>query len=326
MTFAHSATHFTPASRKFSTLRVRSTSSTNVLAIKNKSLNLKTSNLLAWLLTWKKGTLAYLFLCLTFFLYPASAEAQRCPSTHIDRQARIKYVHDGDTVVLENGDKIRLIGINAPEIARRARYRTNRKIPDKAEPYGNAARDFLKQLLPKHTAVALQYGRDRKDHYGRTLAHLFLPDGSNIQVLLLKKGLASALMIPPNTDYARCYLKVEKQARCQKVGLWSSKHSILSGTRLKSGVKGFHLVMGKVTHVDNDAKGIWIHLKGRLTLGIRPENFHLFGIRKRRTFTRSLIGKNLLVRGWLNKSHHHQLYMRIRHPLSLEVVDKNSCL
>ncbi len=310
--FAHSATLSILANRKSLILRVRSTSSTDVLATKSKILNL---------LTWKKGTQAYLFLCLTFLLPPASAGAQRCPATHIDRHAQIKYVHDGDTITLENGDKIRLIGINAPEVARKPGYGTTRRITRKAEPYGDAARDYLKHLLPKHTAITLQYGKDRKDHYGRTLAHLFLADGRNIQVLLLKKGLASALMIPPNTDYARCYLKVEKQARCQKIGLWSNKNSILPSTQIKPGSRGFHLVRGKVTHIDRNTNGIWVQL-GKLTLGIRPKNFNLFDIKK----LKSLTGKTLLVRGWLNRYHHNQFYMRIRHPLAIEVIDKNSCL
>jgi len=283
----------------------------------------------------KKGTFRCLFFALTFvpafvlayalsLLYSPVVFAKNtldggniCPAKHIDQQAKVRYVHDGDTIVLKNGDKIRLIGINAAEVARKQKNKMK-----KAEPYANAARDYLKQLLPKNTNIQLQFGQDKKDHYGRTLAHVFLKSGKNVQATLLKQGLASAIVFPPNDSLANCYLKIEKQARCEKLALWSQSTHILPSQQVTSSTKGFHLIQGKVTHIETNQHGIWIKLAGDITLGIRPQNQHLFDI----NYIKSLTGKVLLARGWLNKGKNNRPYMRIRHPLSLEIVSKNTCL
>jgi len=279
----------------------------------------------------KKGTFRCLFFVPAFvlaytlsLLYApiifAGATLDRgnsCPAKHIDQQAKVQYVHDGDTVVLKNGDKIRLIGINTPEVASQQKNKTQ-----KAEPYANAARDYLKQRLHKNTNIQLQLGENKKDRYGRTLAHIFLDSGENIQAALLKQGLASAIVIPPNDSLANCYLKIEQQARCQKLALWSQKTHVLLSQQVTPSTKGFHLVQGKVTRIETNRHGIWIKLTGNVTLGIRPQNQQLFDIQR----ITSLTDKVILARGWLNKDKNNRPYMRIKHPLSLEIVNKNTCL
>ena len=224
----------------------------------------------------------------------------------------MKYVHDGDTLTLQNGDRIRLIGINAPEVAKKSHP---------AEAFGNAARDYLRQRLPKGTVIKLQFGADKKDHYGRTLAHVFLPDGENMQAELLQQGLASTLVMPPNTALAPCYQRIEKQARCHKTGLWSEKQAILASEQLAAGSKSFHRIKGRVERVEDNRQGIWIHLAGDVTVGVRPENRALFDADQ----LLSLKGKTLLVHGWLNKSRYSRFYIRVRHPLALEILDNHGC-
>lgn len=259
---------------------------------------------------YRRGTLACLFLCLSLLLQTAQA-APVCPALHIDRRASIKYVHDGDTVTLKNGEKVRLIGINAPELARRSRSHSLQK----AEPYANAARDYLQQLLPANTPILLQIGTEKKDHYGRTLAHLFLTNGENIQVKLLQHGLASTLTIPPDTSLANCYVQVERRARCRKTGLWSQPSTIISSRMIKPDTSGFHLLHGKVKRIEINHQGYWIHLAGQVTVGIRPANEDLFN----RQQIEALKGKTILVRGWLHQNRKGGFYMRIRHPLAIEV-------
>jgi len=261
---------------------------------------------------WKKGTLTCLFFALGFLQLSTAEASPTCPASHIDRQASIKYVHDGDTVTLTSGEKIRLIGINAPEVARNSKKHRLQK----AEPYANAARDYLKKLLRPHTRVQLQLGQDKKDHYGRTLAHLFLTNGNNIQLELLNKGLASALTIPPNTAMAECYMAAEKQARCHRAGLWSDPSTLLASWKIKAGTHGFHLIKGKVEQIEVNAKGVWLHLEGHLTLGIRPKELGLFDLQR----LHALKNRVVLARGWLHQGRHRGFYMRIRHPLALQVV------
>ena len=71
----------------------------------------------------KKGAIWRLFLCSLYFLagfiYSSAALADsNCSSDYYDETTNIRYIHDGDTLHLSDGRKVRLIGINTPELAR----------------------------------------------------------------------------------------------------------------------------------------------------------------------------------------------------------------
>ncbi len=87
-------------------------------------------------------------------------------------------VIDGDTIVVLNDTHVRLLGINTPE---------------KKEKYYNEAKDFLGNLVLNKT-IMLEYGKDRKDKYGRTLAYVFL-GGKNINIEQVKNGLANVYIL-----------------------------------------------------------------------------------------------------------------------------------
>lgn len=99
---------------------------------------------------------------------------------------RVTRVIDGDTVVLENNERVRLLGINAPEIE-------NRYHP--GEPGGLDAKKWLQAKLQGRN-VYLEHDQQKYDHYRRILAHLYLPDGEHINLSLVEKGLAAASPIP----------------------------------------------------------------------------------------------------------------------------------
>ncbi|MBI2969765.1 MAG: thermonuclease family protein, partial [Gammaproteobacteria bacterium] len=98
---------------------------------------------------------------------------------------------DGDTVALAGGERVRLIGIDAPEVGR-----------DGAASQAGAedATAALVNLVQEEGGgfVGLVHGRERRDTHGRLLAHLFLRDGTNVQARLLAEGFAVPLIIPPN--------------------------------------------------------------------------------------------------------------------------------
>jgi endonuclease YncB( thermonuclease family) len=273
----------------------------------------------------KKDALQRLFLCprvllpLSFLLCLSLSQAAlaatagiACASEQFDESAKIRYIHDGDTLHLVDGRKIRLIGINTPELAR-----DNKP----AEPYALAATDALKSLFKNDKSIKLLYGKDKKDHYGRTLAHALLPDGQNVQAILLKQGLARVITIPPNTRFASCYLEMEHQARCDKTGLWQNAN-IIEAKQLDNSHIGFQLVQGRVESIHNNDKGIWLDLDNKLTIGIRPENQALFDVRT----IDKLLHQSVIVRGWVNRSDKTTpYYVRIRHPLSIQLANTYSC-
>ena len=260
----------------------------------------------------KKGIYGCLFLCLP--AVAAGADDVSCPATQIDEYAVVRYVHDGDTVRLRDGRKVRLIGINAPELA----------IDDKpAQVLATEARDALRETINAHgSRVGLIFGKQRKDHYGRTLAHLFDLQGEDLQIRLLEKGLATALTIPPNDRYSDCYREIEHVARCRHSGLWSlPDFASTTTTQLGADASGFRLINAKVVHVSQNAKGIWLTLSGGVLVGIHTGDLAAFD----QDELLALKGEPIRVRGWLQPKKQHggkhdiRFYLRIRHPAALEI-------
>jgi len=269
-----------------------------------------------------KGAFKRLFLCLLFFITTAAlaepADTKKtCSSELYDETSSVKYVHDGDTLRLNDGRKVRLIGINTPELGHKDKT---------AEPFSTEAKKALQSLLKDNKSITLLYGKDNKDHYGRILAHGFLANGQNVQAILLEKGLATAIIIPPNTQYAACYLELENTARCSKKGLWQNT-KLIKAKKLETRHKGFQLVQGKVKSININKKGIWLNIDNRLTIGIRPDNQSLFAIKA----INEMLNKTIIVRGWLNKNRagksnkSNPFYMRVRHPLSIQSASTFAC-
>ena len=127
----------------------------------------------------------------------------------------VTRVVDGDTFWIDNGstggEKIRLIGIDAPE---------SRKTGTKEIGYfGAEAKAYLKTML-EGQKVRLEFDVDRKDKYKRTLAYAYLRNGVFINENMIAEGYAFVLTIPPNVKFSDHFIAKQKKARSQKKGLW----------------------------------------------------------------------------------------------------------
>lgn len=91
-------------------------------------------------------------------------------------------VVDADTIDLDGGERIRLIGVDAPETRHPSRGR---------EPCGPEASAFVKQLV-EGTAVRLAYDWERYDNNKRTLAYVILADGTFLNAEIIRQGYAHA--------------------------------------------------------------------------------------------------------------------------------------
>ena len=253
----------------------------------------------------------YGLLCLATAYQPLWADTV-CSSRQYDETTSIKYIHDGDTLHLKDGRKVRLIGINTPEIAHGEKT---------AEPFSYRAKDALSGLFSDDKTISLIYGNDKYDRYKRLLAHAFTGDGENVQATLLKLGLARSVTFPPNTQFSSCYKQQERKARCARAGLWK-KTPLLSAENIRDKDIGFQLIRGKLNKISINKKGIWLKLDNTLTIGIRPDDKQLFDI----DAIRALLEKDIVVRGWLNKSKYKTpYYMRIRHPSSIQSAEIFAC-
>jgi micrococcal nuclease len=127
---------------------------------------------------------------------------------------RVIEVVDGDTIIVAfaNGatDTVRLLGVDTPET----------KHPTKGvECFGPEAAAFTtRRLLGR--VVRLESDVERRDVYGRRLAYVRL-DGERFNDVLLRRGYARFLVIPPNDAHGRDLLAAELDARRHRRGLWA---------------------------------------------------------------------------------------------------------
>jgi len=122
---------------------------------------------------------------------------------------RIERVTDGDTINLDGLGKVRLIGIDTPEVY------------GGVECYGREASEFTKDLLPPGRRVYYELGVEDRDRYGRALAYVWLHDGRFLNRVLVERGYAQPLTIPPNVDFEDLFRRAARRSRRLARGLWA---------------------------------------------------------------------------------------------------------
>lgn len=133
-------------------------------------------------------------------------EAGRCgPRTGV-----VTRIVDGDTVELASGEKVRFLMVDTPETTSGA-----------TDCYGQEAKAYTTSLLLDQT-VTLEYDVECEDRYGRLLAYVSV-SGREINTLLVERGYACVLHIPPNgEDRVSEFETLEYQARSLGIGVWGA--------------------------------------------------------------------------------------------------------
>lgn len=123
--------------------------------------------------------------------------------------AKVVKVVDGDTLILSNGEKIRLIGVDTPEIAH----------PLKPIQYfAKEAGSFTKKMV-EGKKVRLEFDRQERGKYDRLLAYVYLKDGTFLNAEIIKQGYGFAYTKFP-FKYLEEFKQHEKEAEKNKRGLW----------------------------------------------------------------------------------------------------------
>ena len=214
------------------------------------------------------------------------------------------YVYDGDTFRTDDGTRVRLLGINAPEVA-------HHDAP--GQPLGEKASLRLRALIGGRE-VRLQTDAVRHDVYGRLLAHVYRRDGTWIDGELVSEGLAHVYIFPPNFRHAAALLKDEDTARAQKLGIWAvPRFQVLTAAEVtRSHVGQFRVIEGRIDHVAKSGLGFRM---GRLHVSI-PRAY-------RRYFPGRLnlaAGSHVRVRGVLRLSDRGWLYLALHSPFELSKI------
>lgn len=231
----------------------------------------------------------------------AAAEVETC-APHAGTAERVAEVLDGETVRLEDGREVRLVGALAPRPARL----------DSAAadwPPAREARRALEALVGGRR-VTLRYEGRRQDRYGRLLAQLTVESGAGtawVQARLVGDGLARAYALPGNAGCIKALIAAEQAARAARRGLWGTDVFAIDAAGETEGLlrRGgqFAIVEGRVAAVGRTQQAVYIN----------------FGADWRRDFTASLPhrlvtrtpggaeriaalpGRQVRVRGWIER-------------------------
>jgi endonuclease YncB( thermonuclease family) len=243
------------------------------------------------------------------FLAPTwTAAAPTCEAAPGGRALTVRHVHDGDTLILEDGRRLRLTGVDTPEVARDGKP---------AEPLADQARQHLRQMLGREPRLRLLADRESADRYGRHLAHAYLPDGGSVQRELLAAGLAVLHLVPPNTLNAACYAAAEAGARQARRGLWAlPQYQPVAAEQLPADSEGYRLVRGRVAHVGESRDAIWLNLEGGIALRLDRDSVPAFGVQAWNAWR----GRQVEARGKLRR-HDDGWRMTILHPHALQRLD-----
>ena len=141
-------------------------------------------------------------ICLIILFSPALVPAM---DAH-----HVKRVVDGDTLLLDNNQFVRYIGINAPEV-----HNGNGSV----EPFGIEAKNNNARLLGNRE-VYIAYGEEKSDRYGRGLVYVYTHERIFINKVMLEQGWAYCLFTPPNHRYHDLFLKSQRLAMQGKQGVW----------------------------------------------------------------------------------------------------------
>ncbi|MDF1588329.1 MAG: thermonuclease family protein [Gammaproteobacteria bacterium] len=215
----------------------------------------------------------------------------------------VAKVYDGDTIILKNGQHVRLLGINTPEIDSHFHQ---------GEQGGEQAKKWLQQKIESRD-VYLEFDQQQRDKYDRTLAHVFLENGEHINQSLLESGLAILSIIPPNLRYSDALQQAQLKAEHNNLGNWAlpayqtktvePNHSVSIET-------GWHRFKVKPQQIKQTRKYVRLVLTKNLDIRIAKTDSVLF------PDLSNYLNQLIEVRGWVSRQNDHYSIL-IRHPSAL---------
>ena len=251
------------------------------------------------------GRLSAPFAFLVVLLWGGVVNAA-CRPTGPSAQATVAHHYDGDTLRLADGRRVRLLGIDTPEM----NYR--RGVP---QPLARQALARTQSLLPRGGPVRLTRDRQAQDRYGRELAHAFRPDGSSVEETLLREGLAVAFILPPNVALADCLLAAERDARSARRGLWSLPAYRPQPAASVPADGNYHLVRGHITSAQRRGDWVLLQLDRRLQLRIARADWPAFAPADHLAWR----GRTVIARGKI-QAYRGRPQLRLWHPSQIELT------
>lgn len=241
------------------------------------------------------------------------------PCAGLERGPRgtVTAVRDGDTVMLDSGEMIRLIGIQAPKLPLGR--------PDfEPWPLAGQAKSAL-EVLTLGQSVVLYYGPTRRDRHDRVLGHLVLADtGQWVQAEMIGAGMARVYSFPDNRVCLSQLLDMERDARLARRGLWHHPYYDLRDARHPDTLlplEGrYELVEGRVLKAERVGRRVYLNFgrvwKDDFTVVIETAGLRQF--EKSGLDPLAFADKVVRVRGWVNVLDGPR--MEVTHPEQIELL------
>ena len=223
-------------------------------------------------------------------------------------------VVDGDTLVLDDGTRVRLVGIMAPKLPLgRPEFHT--------EPLAEQAKAALAELTMGRR-LTLSYGGRRLDRYGRALAHLHDESGVWIQGEMLRRGLARVYTFSDNRAVIGEMLAFEAEARAGARGVWAlDSFRVIDAADTADRIGSYQIVEGRVLAAAIVGRRAYLNFgddyRDDFTISIAPRDVTAF--RRSGVDPLSLEGRGVRVRGWLKSLNGPMI--DVTHPEQIEVLD-----
>lgn len=252
-------------------------------------------------------------------LTSASVATLACDQLRMEPGGIVTAVTDGDTVILDDGRVVRMIGTQAP------------KLPlDRPDfptwPLAPEARAALAEVaLNRH--VRLGFGGETVDRYGRVLAHVFVdgPEGEVwAQQAMVLKGLARVYSFPDNRACLDLLFAAEGRARLAGLGIWSDPYYSTRAANapgdLLARAGQYELVEGRVLLAERSGGRVYLNFgrfwKEDFTVVIEAPALRIFASAGMDPLV--LEGALLRVRGWVDDRDGPRI--EVTHPEQIEVL------
>lgn len=242
-------------------------------------------------------------ICL-LLLGAVNANAGTLSMVSNDRWVTVAKIYDGDTFQTEDGERIRLLGLNTPEIQHR---------DSPAQPLGDEATLALRRLIAGKV-VRLAFDREKIDIYGRTLAQIYDRRGRWINGMMVEQGWAHVYTFVPNLRWTKRLLRLERKARRRKLGIWNNwRWKVLTVDALTAKLLGqFRLVEGVVRKVGRRGRDFYMG-SVHVTVPKKYRSYFEFPLPIVR-------GDRILVRGRVRSSGGKSWFISLHAPTDWEVV------
>jgi micrococcal nuclease len=252
-------------------------------------------------------------------LSSVSVAALACEQLRMEAGGVVTSVTDGDTVILDDGRVVRMIGTQAP------------KLPlDRPDfdiwPLAPEAKVALEELA-LNKSVRLGFGGESVDRYGRVLAHVFVDtDGGAVwaQQAMIAQGLARVYSFPDNRACLDLLLAAEGRARLGGLGIWADPYYSIRAAdapgELLDRAGHYELVEGRVLLAEQNGGRVYLNFgrfwKEDFTAVIEAPALRLFKGAEMDPLV--LDGALVRVRGWVDDRDGPRI--EVTHPEQIEVL------